>query len=220
MLNPKGVWNEIQNETTTVKDLYLGWLIPAGGFLYLCQFLGNWLYGQSFGGITLRSTFFGSLTSNLTQFIMSLIGAYVAAFVLSFLAPKFAGQNNIDRAMRLVAYSWTPLYVSGVFKLLPGLGIVSLILGIYCIYIFWNGVVAMTGIAFDKKIPYTAVSVICIFIINLVLGVIAVAVGGTGYTSHVASDMQKIEMPGGYTFDPNEAQKSLDQLQKILPKQP
>ncbi len=224
MLNPKSTWVDISNETTTTKSLYMSWVIPMAAFLGICQFLSSWLVGYSMMGMTYKPTFMSSLGMGMTSVVTNLIAVFVAAFILNFLAPKFSGRDGLDRTLRLVAYASTPNYLAGILGFIPGLWIGTVVLGFYSIYIFWIGVQEMTGVPAEKKVPYTAISVVAIFITMIVIGFITTAMTGGGPNPAANDNYQmvpgeKIQLPGGITIDPNEAQKSMEQIQKMFPNQ-
>lgn len=223
LLSPKIAWAQISSETTTVKSLYMNYAIPLAGFMAVCQFLSSWLVGTEVMGMKFQMSMMGALNFALTQFVSHLIAIYVAAWILSFLAPKFSGQGGVERALQLVVYASTPNYIAAVFGFIPGLWIATLVLALYSIYIFWIGVTPMVGVADTKRIPYTIVSVIAIFITMLIIGMILTAITGAtnigvpDYSSSTTTPTGQIKLPGGVTIDPEETQRSMEQLQRMFP---
>ena len=49
------------------------------------------------------------------------IGAVLLGVVINLLAPLFGGQKDFDSALKLAVYSYTPVWLAGIFLLLPGL---------------------------------------------------------------------------------------------------
>ena len=62
---------------------------------------------------------------------------YAVALVVDLLAPTFGGQRNFPNALRLTVYSYTPVWLAGIFLLVPGASFLA-ILGLYGFYLLWT----------------------------------------------------------------------------------
>jgi steroid 5-alpha reductase family enzyme len=87
------------------------------------------------------------------------------------LAPSFSSEKNIGKSAQLVAYSYTAVWVAGIFNILPSLSILG-ILGLYSIYLFYLGLPVMKKTPEDKRISYMIVSAIVIIVVGLVVNTI------------------------------------------------
>jgi hypothetical protein len=111
------------------------------------------------------------------------------AALVNALAPTFGGRRNLNEALKLVAYSATPGFVAGVLSIFPPLAMLEVLAGLWGLYLFYVGVPVVMRTTKDKALPYTAVTVICSFVIGLVLsitvgaavGVTRLATGGFGH---------------------------------------
>lgn len=72
---------------------------------------------------------------------------YVIAIVTDALAPTFGGTKNQSNALKLVVYAMTPIWLAGVFLLIPQLRI----LGLYGLYLFWLGIPALMKAPDEKS---------------------------------------------------------------------
>ena len=59
-----------------------------------------------------------------------------SALIIDLLAPLFGGRRDFDSAFKLAVYSFTPVWLAGIFLLLPGLRFLVLT-GFYGAYILW-----------------------------------------------------------------------------------
>src|SRR5206468_9045288 len=84
------------------------------------------------------------------------------------LAPRFGAEKNFANAVKLSAYSHTPLWLAGIFLLVPGLSFL-LILGLYGFYLLWIGLPMLMKVADDKALPYAAAVTACALILAVVL---------------------------------------------------
>ena len=81
----------------------------------------------------------------------------------------------------MTVYSYTPSWLAGVFLLIPGLRLLT-ILGLYGLYLLWLGLPSLMKSPEDKAIGYTAAVVICAIILALVIGaVLGVFIGVRGF---------------------------------------
>lgn len=123
------------------------------------------------------------LSSAIVGFVLGLVGVYVSAIVIEKLAPTFQSRGDTTQAMKLVVFASTPLWLAGIFRLIPVLGILGILAALYAIYLFYLGLSPTMHTPQDKVIPYMLVAAIVIFAISLCFGFITAAVTGvTGYT--------------------------------------
>ena len=84
---------------------------------------------------------------------MTLLGLLIDA-----LAPRFGGRRNFDSAFKLAVYSYTPVWLAGIFLLAPGLRFLGLT-GFYGAYILWCGLPRLMKTPARRVPPYAAVIV-------------------------------------------------------------
>ena len=93
---------------------------------------------------------------------------YLIACVIDLLAPRFGAQKNFDNALKLTVYSYTPVWLAGIFLLIPGLNFL-VILGLYGIYLLWRGLPVLMRAPDDRVLAYTAVVTACALVPAIVL---------------------------------------------------
>lgn len=173
--DPANEWRRIEPEPTTIQQLYTGFIIPVAAIPVVASFIGSVLIGLPFLG---RSNPISALITAVFTLAMTLIGTYVAAFIISKLGPTFASISDDRQALKLVAYSYTPLWVAGVLNIVPFLGILALLAWFYSIYVFYLGVPVMMKTPADKVIPYMVVSAVVMIVVSIVFAMIGVAIAG------------------------------------------
>jgi hypothetical protein len=136
----------------------------------VCGFLGSLVFTSPFG---YRAGFGVALGSAILGYVFSLAGVYISALVIQKLAPTFRSDGDLTQALKLVAYSMTPMWVAGVLYLIPLLGILVFLAALYGIYVFYLGVRPTMRTPEDQVIPYMVVSALVVIVISVVLGVIA-----------------------------------------------
>jgi hypothetical protein len=88
--------------------------------------------------------------------------ALLLGLLINLLAPTFGGRRDFENAFKLAVYSFTPLWIAGIFLLLPGLRFL-LLTGAYGIYLLWLGVPRLTKVPEQQAVNFTAVIVVCAY---------------------------------------------------------
>jgi len=171
LTKPNEEWPVIAEETADVSSLYRGYIIPLAAIPAVCGFIGMTIVGMSvpfFG--TFRSPFFSGLTSMIVQYVLLLVGVYVAAIIIEQLAPTFQSSGGVVQALKMVAYASTPGWVAGVLGLIPALKVLTILGGLFGIYLFFLGLPRVMKTPPDKVLPYMVVAAVVILVINVVIG--------------------------------------------------
>ena len=170
LLSPKTEWLVILTETETPQSLLSKYVIPMALIPAIAFFIGHGLIGIDAVIIRISGIRWGVIMA-VDSFITSIITYYICTYVVDALAPSFSSDKNIGKSAQLVAYSYTAVWVAGIFNILPSLSILG-ILGLYSIYLFYLGLPVMKKTPEDKRISYMIVSAIVIIVVGLVVNTI------------------------------------------------
>ena len=170
--SPRQEWDVIAQETTDTATLYKGYIIPLAAIPVIASFIGMVTIGVPTIVGSIRVSPVRGLANAVVSYVFALIGIYVAALVIDWLAPKFQSEKSVIQALKLVAYSMTPAWIAGVLMLIPFLGILAIIGGLYGIYLFYLGMTPMMKTPSDKVIPYMVVSAVVVILVQIVIGVL------------------------------------------------
>ena len=181
VLSPKTEWEKIAAESTDVKSLYTGYAVILAAIPAVCSLIGSTLIGVSVPLIgTMRTPIAAALVTLVLSYVLGLAVIYVVSLIVNALAPTFDGQKDAIQALKLVVYSSTPVWLAGVFSLVPLLGVLSIIAGLYGLYLLYIGLPILMKNPPDKSIGYTALIIVCYFVLALIVGVVLAGVAGTG----------------------------------------
>jgi Yip1 domain len=170
LLSPKTEWELIRGETETPQSLLGKYVIPMALVPAVALFIGYGLIGIDAVVFRISGIRWGAIMA-VNSFVTSILTYYICTFVVDALAPSFSSEKNIGRSAQLVAYSYTAVWVAGIFNIIPSLSILG-ILGLYSIYLFYLGVPVMKKTPEDKRIIYMIVSAIVIFVVGYVVNMI------------------------------------------------
>ena len=98
LLEPKKEWEIISRETTNTSELYKSYIMPLAAIGPVASIIGMSIAGLSipFAG-TFRLPITTSVGSAVVQYILSLVGVYVLALIVDFLAPNFSGEKILTK---------------------------------------------------------------------------------------------------------------------------
>lgn len=182
-LQPKEAWAKISHEQTDLKDFLMSYVLPLVLIPTIASFIGYGLIGL--GSYFKVASFSWGLHQAILAFLGAFLGVFISAFCIHKLATNFGTQVSLDNAIKLVAYSYTPIWLAGVFYILPSLTILVLLAGLYSLYILYVGFVPITKVSEEKKTNYFIVSLILAIgvsvLVSFVIGVILISAGLSTY---------------------------------------
>jgi hypothetical protein len=182
LTKPKQEWPVISVEATDVATLYKEYIAPLAAIPAVCGFLGMTIIGVSLPFVgNIRTSMGSGLTSLIIRFLLSLVGVYLAAFIIEKLAPNFQSTPGIVPALKMVAYASTASWVAGVLLIFPAFSPLAILAGLYGIYLYYLGLPVVMKTPSEKVIPYMVVSAVIIIVISLVIGVVSAAFTGIAH---------------------------------------
>lgn len=175
LMTPKAEWELISEENSGHVKLLTGYLIPLALIPAIAGFIGYGLIGYSVIGIHIGSISFG-IRQALVSFISTVGGVYLSAWIISFLADKFDSLKSFDKAFGLVAYSYTPMCIAGIFLIYTPLSFLVGLGGLYGLYLMYVGLSPMLKTPAEKKTPFFLVSLLAVALVSVILSAILGAV--------------------------------------------
>jgi hypothetical protein len=165
LLTPRTEWLVIEREPATMSDLFIKYVAILAAIPELAHIIGQSLVGAahvSIGSLLLRA---------VVSYVVTLAMVYIIAGVIDLLAPRFGGKKNFPNALKLSVYSHTPLWLAGIFLLVPGLNFL-LILGAYGLYLLWMGLPMLMQVPDERAFPYAIFATACALIPAVVLAIV------------------------------------------------
>jgi hypothetical protein len=175
LLQPKSEWAVIERESGDAGYLFTNYVCIVSAIPPVCSFIGGVVigYGPFHVGIV------AGLLHAIVAYVLGLVGVFVLAYVIDFLAGVFGGQKNLDNSMKVAAYAPTAAWVAGVFNIIPFLGILG-ILGLYSLYLLHIGLAALMKPPADKALIFTIAVIVCVIVVWFVVFGILGALFGLG----------------------------------------
>ena len=172
ILTPVAEWGSISQERSTVKSLLIRYALPMALIPAIASFIGYGFVGAN--GLLFRvSGLYWGAAMAIDSLITSLTVYLLGTYLIDRIAPAFGAARNIGRTAQLVAYSYTPAWIAGIFYLLPRLQEL-VVLGLYSVYLFYLGIPVLKPAPDDQRVAFTIVSAIILIIIRFVVGLLIV----------------------------------------------
>jgi hypothetical protein len=132
-------WDQIERETDDPAHILARYVALLAIIPSLFGFIGVSLIGVvASNGAIRRAPFVDGLFGAVFGYVMACAIVVVIALCIYVLAPIFGGRRGFDKAFKLAAYSFTPVWLAGILLLLPGLHFLALF-GLYGLYLLWLG---------------------------------------------------------------------------------
>lgn len=174
ILHPRETWQVVKEEQTEIKQLFLDYAAPLALIPAVCALISITIIGIRMpdAGVV-RAPFFRALTAGTVGYLLQLAGLWLTGKAVKQMAAFFGSQPDLKQATKLVIYAMTPVWLLGVFQLIPGFGILS-ILGLYGIYLLALGLPPLLGTPDNKVVFYLTAILAVGFVITMVSSVILV----------------------------------------------
>jgi hypothetical protein len=184
LLTPKTEWPVVAGEEPNIMLIFTGYVLPLAVIPAVAMIIGYGMFETAFGqGLS------WGIAHGIAQFLSAFVVVYLTAFVIDILAPNFGSQRNVGRAVQLVAYSFTPVWVAGILNIIPVIGWLASLISLYGLYLMYLGLPPLMKTPEDKAVPYLVVSVIVLFIVYFVIAAIisaiVVAILGVGMVTGI-----------------------------------
>jgi hypothetical protein len=161
MLAPQAEWPVIAQEPGEPGILLVRYVAILAVIPALARFIGSSLIG----GYT--PVVFGVIGAIVSYFLTFGV-VYAVAAVIEGLAGSFGARRDFRNAFKLSVYSYTPVWLAGIFLLVPGLNFLT-ILGLYGFYLLWLGLPPLLEAPREKAFGYACAVLVCAVVLALVV---------------------------------------------------
>src|SRR5437879_4750839 len=179
LLSPQQEWQAIDEEETSIGGLVTGYVVPLAAIGPVASLIGMEIFGISVPSVgTYRVPIGAAVRQGIAQYVMALVGVFVLALIIDKLAPYFRVEENRYQALKVAAYSSTPVWVMGIVGLFPMLNILRLLGLLYSLYLLYLGLTPLMNVPQHKAMGYTVVVIMSAVLLFFVIGFIVGLLGG------------------------------------------
>jgi Yip1 domain len=169
LADPPAEWAKIEAEPGDAAYVLSNYaavlaLIPAvSGFIGVCV-VGVALPGGAIARAPILDGLFGAVFS----YVMTCAAVLVLGLLIQLLAPTFDSRRDFNCALKLAVYSYTPLWLAGIFLLAPGVRFL-MFTALYGAYLVWSGLPRLLQTPAPKVPAFTAIVVACAGLLTLLI---------------------------------------------------
>jgi hypothetical protein len=138
LLTPRTEWQLIEREFTEPAFLFVRYVAVLALIPALAGFIGQSLVGVKVTVGTFREPIASGVADAAISYLLSFVIVYIVAIAIDLLAGSFGGERNFMQALKLSVYAHTPVWLAGVFLVMPGLRFLSIV-SLYSAYLVWTG---------------------------------------------------------------------------------
>lgn len=178
--DPRGEWEQIRKEETSVAAILLGYVAPLAAIPPLCGLIGTFLFGYRAAGQVLRPELSSALVGTLISFIISVAMVFLLGLLINAVAENFDGDRDDLAAQKVAAYALTPTFLSGLFSLWPPLWWLSLVAIAASAFLLYRGLPALMKAPEDRAMGYAATVAVAALVSFILLFAVSACVGGGG----------------------------------------
>ncbi|OQX55755.1 MAG: hypothetical protein B5M54_00830 [Candidatus Aminicenantes bacterium 4484_214] len=185
ILKPRESWIAIKTEDTPVKDLFTSYAVILAAIPAIAHFIGLGMVGRNIPFVGWYRYSLGSaFLYMILSYAFSLLSVYIVGFIINALASTFNSTPNLNKAMALAVYSMTPYWVAGVLYIVPYLGILVMLAGLYGLYVLYLGFAeGMLETPQEKVLPFFIVSLVVTIVIFIIISIILRGIFAVGAVS-------------------------------------
>jgi lysylphosphatidylglycerol synthetase-like protein (DUF2156 family) len=160
LIDPFAEWTKIEKEPGDPVYLMISYvallaLVPA-----VFGFIGSCVIGVIVPGIgPVRASLFNGLFGTIFGYLEAFVLVLLLGAIINLVAPLFDGRRDFASALKLAVYSYTPVWLAGIFLVLPGLRFLGLT-AFYGAYVLWTGLPQLTKSPEQNAPTYAAVIVV------------------------------------------------------------
>ena len=175
LVSPKTEWQTIDGENDSHVAVLTKYVLLLAAIPAVAAFIGYGLIGHSTFGVRFASIDWG-IRQAIIQYITMVGSVYITALVIYFLAENFGSKKDFDKAFSLVAYSFTPAFIGGIFYIYYPLAILAGLAGLYGLYLLYVGLTPMMKTPDDKRTSYFVVSLLVMVAAVVLLSIVLTAI--------------------------------------------
>jgi hypothetical protein len=223
LMHPRAEWDVIAPEHATPQGLILGYAAVLAAVPAIAQVVSGLMPHCFLIACYTRNPIW-VVVSGAVYYLLSLASVFVVGLIIDALAPGFGGEKNQTQAMKVAVYSWTAAWLAGIFVIIPWIGILFTLLGLYSLYLLYTGLTPLMRAPPDKAPIYTLVVVVLAILVTFFAALLAAPLamigafsgGGTLSAAAPGALSGTLHLGNGASLDLGKLQSATQQAERQL----
>jgi len=178
-VNPRKEWEAIRVENCTVGKCYCHYVFLLAAIPPVSGYFGTTLFGWEIGAReAVKLSPESAFSIALAYYFVMLVGVFSIGIMIHWMGKTYGTQQSLPRCITLAAYVATPMFLVGVFELLPILWL-NFVVGLpalaYTVYLLYTGVPIMMEISEERGFLFSS-AVLAVGMVALVSAMAATAI--------------------------------------------
>jgi hypothetical protein len=168
---PAREWVVVAREATKLEPLFLNYALPLAAIGPVSGLARLSVFGITAARGAYRVPILTASIEALMSLALALLGIYILAQMVNTLARAFNGDPDFEQALKLVTYSYTPIWLAGILLLLPQvliLRVVSIAVSLYAVYLLYLGLPPLMKVPRDSPPGFAAIVAIAAIVLGIV----------------------------------------------------
>lgn len=222
ILHPRAEWDVIAAEHATTPGLILGYAALLAAIPAIARVISG-LMPHCLIGVCYTPNPVFVVIGAVVYYALSVGGTFVVGLIIDMLATSFGGEKSPVQAMKVAVYSWTAAWLSGIFLVIPWVGGLLTLVGLYSLFLLYLGLKQVMRSPEDKAVIYTVVVVVLAIIVFVIAGALTApfalmgAMSGGGTLSAPGQVSGALRIPGA-SVDLGKLQAATQQAEQQLRK--
>jgi len=175
---PREEWGKVASENHTMNDLVVKWILPLAALPALASLIGLALIGVPTPLGHFRIPMGLALRLAIFQYLYFLLSVGIMALAMDLLAPTFQARKDLNQSLAVATFSSLPWLVCGLLFIIPSLGVLSFVGGLFSLYLLYLGLTLVKSPAKDKEMPYVLATIGVSIVGSALMNFILAAVNG------------------------------------------
>ena len=178
-INPKKEWQAIHDSACSVTKCYLSYVLILAAIPPIAGYFGTTMFGWQFGARdAVKLSHDSALVIAIAYYMVMLVGVFTMGAMIQWMGKTYGTEQPLSRTVTLAAYTATPLFLVGIFELVPILW-VNFLVGLpalgYTVVLLYTGLPIMMGISEEKGFLFSS-AVLAVGLVALVTMMVATAI--------------------------------------------
>jgi hypothetical protein len=177
LVSPSKEWIKIRDEQCSVADCYIQHALILAAIPAISAYIGATLIGWDIGDRNFKFTAESTIPLVLGFYIASLIAIGILGKTIHWMSDTYGTSKKLSTCISLATAITTPLFISGVFALIPVpwlIFLTSLTAIAYSVYLLYSGIPIVMGVNPEKGFLYA--SAVLTMALVIVVGILVVTV--------------------------------------------
>ena len=179
VFRPRTTWRRIAAETTSPRALIFGYVLPLAAIGPLATYLALRETGVRIASDRIyHASIATALAEALTSYGFVLGGVALVTLIIAALSPRLGLPRSFEGALRVAAYSFTPVWLAGAMLLIPALTLGLFAAAAYAVVLLAFGIEIVLGAGRGRAALFATTAIGCALASGFVLGASAAVVRG------------------------------------------